>query len=51
MPFLAAGCSSRIQRPAKLAPPPGVPVLVEATHPDLADALTVHPICQEALSE
>ncbi len=24
-------------------------VLVEAAHPDLADAVTVHPICQEEL--
>ena len=24
-------------------------VLVEAAHPDIADALTVHPICQEEL--
>ena len=24
-------------------------VLVEAAHPDLADAVTLHPICQEEL--
>ena len=24
-------------------------VLVEAAHPDLADAVTVHPVCQEEL--
>ena len=24
-------------------------VLVEAAHPDIADALTVHPVCQEEL--
>ena len=32
-----------------LAPPPAFRVLVEAAHPGLADAVTLHPVCQKEL--